>query len=53
MTISTVSLVLKQNVHLKLLSEEEIINSIIKSEQEYREGKVLRGKTKTILLGLK
>jgi Arc/MetJ-type ribon-helix-helix transcriptional regulator len=38
---------------LELLSEEETINSILKSEQEYREGKVLRGDTRSILMGLK
>ena len=38
---------------LELLAEERTINSILISEQEYREGKVLRGDTRSILLGLK
>lgn len=36
---------------LELLAEEVLLNSILKSEQEYREGKVLRGDTRSILLG--
>ncbi len=38
---------------LELLAEEAAITSILKSEQEYREGKVLRGDTRSILMGLK
>lgn len=38
---------------LDLLAEEQVLNSILKSEQEYREGKVLRGDTRSILIGLK
>lgn len=38
---------------LERLAEEEALNAILKSEQEYREGKVLRGDLRTILLGKK
>lgn len=38
---------------LERLAEDEAINAILKSEQEYREGKVLRGDLRTILLGAK
>lgn len=38
---------------LELLAEEAAITSILKSEQEYKEGKVLRGNTRSILMGLK
>ncbi len=38
---------------LELLAEETAIVSILKSEQEYREGKVLRGDTRSILMSLK
>ena len=38
---------------LELLAEEEMLHSILKSEQEYREGKVLRGDMRGILLGHK
>lgn len=36
---------------LELLAEEEMMRAILKSEQEYREGKVLRGDIRTILMG--
>ena len=38
---------------LARLAEEEAINSVLKAEQEYREGKVLRGDLRTILMGNK
>ena len=38
---------------LELLAEEAAITSILKSEQEYRDGKALRGDTRSILMGLK
>ena len=38
---------------LELLAEEATITLILKSEQEYRDGKVLRGDTRSILMGLK
>lgn len=38
---------------LELLAEEEMTRGILKSEQEYREGKVLRGDIRTILMGIK
>lgn len=36
---------------LERMAEDEAMNSILKSEQEYREGKVLRGDIRTILMG--
>lgn len=38
---------------LELMAEEAALTSILKSEQEYREGKVLRGDTRSILMGFK
>lgn len=38
---------------LELMAEEAALTSILKSEQEYREGKVLRGDTRSILMALK
>ncbi len=36
---------------LELISEEQAVLSVLKSEQEIAEGKILRGDARTILLG--